>query len=83
MQHAVEKTVLPAVSLWCHPYHHSVASDYIPMLRTVSRYEHDRLACNTKRHSRFFHYLKGLNVHASDATILSTLCAAFTNESAA
>ena len=83
MQHAVEKTVLPAVSLWCQPCHHSVASDYIPMLRTVSRYEHDRLACNTKRHSRFFHYLKGLNVHASDAAILSTLCATFTNGSAA
>jgi hypothetical protein len=52
------------------------------MLRAVSRYEHDRLACNTKRHSRFFHYLKGLNVHASDAT-LRTLCSVFADASTA
>jgi hypothetical protein len=76
VQHAADDTVLPAVPLWCRPGHHSVACDYVPMLRAVCRYEQDRLACNTKRHSRFFHYLKGLNVHASDATC-STLCAVF------
>jgi hypothetical protein len=75
-QHAADKIMLPAVPLCCRPYHHSVASDYMPMLRTVSRYEQDRLACNTKRRNRFFHYLKGLNVHTSDA-MLSTLCAVF------
>jgi hypothetical protein len=70
--------MLAAVPLWCYPDHHPVASDYMPVLRAVSRYEQDRLACNTKRRNRFFHYLKVLNVHASDA-VLSTLCSVFAN----
>lgn len=75
-QHAADEIMLPIVPLWCRPDHHSVASDYMPVLRAVSRNEQDRLACSTKRRNRFFHYLKGLNVHANDAT-LNTLCAVF------
>ncbi|XP_069701498.1 enhanced level of genomic instability 1 isoform X2 [Periplaneta americana] len=76
VQHGADEATSPAIPLWSHPNHSSVASDYSPMLRAVCRYEQGRLVSSTRRRSRFFHYLKGLNIHVSDTTF-ETLCAVF------
>lgn len=45
----------------------SISVDYQSTLRTICRSEQIRFIANNKRKNRFYHYLKGLNVHLNDS----------------
>lgn len=52
-----------------HCSHDAVFVDYFPSLRLLQRSENIRLALHTKRTNRFFNYLNGLGINASDSSI--------------
>ncbi|XP_060521488.1 ATPase family AAA domain-containing protein 5 [Cylas formicarius] len=66
-QHACEEFLTGAISVSATLERTSVALDYLPALRAVTRSEESRAASNTKRGKRFRHYLKNFNVSFNES----------------
>ncbi|XP_073968477.1 ATPase family AAA domain-containing protein 5-like isoform X2 [Rhodnius prolixus] len=66
----IERDVLPYTSVLAHS---SVATDYLPVLRTIARTENTRLAAHTKRNNRYFNYLQSIGITESTIKISNLL----------